>query len=151
MRPLPIVLCALLAAGCAKSPSSQAPAPASQFAEVNLTFGPPQDPAKPQNRPGRLSCTVGLIPAYKHKDAPELALWVFPRSSGPQLNGECDLAATALQGRRAQIIEQAFTGEGVLLHFDAAWPGGPQDQILALDVLRGGRRVTRIFGTMQGQ
>jgi len=94
---------------------------------------------------------VGLIPAYKHKDPPLLALWVFPRSSASQLNPDCDLSNPALQGHHAQIIEQAFTGEGVLLHFDAAWPGGPQNQILALDVIRHGRRLTRIFGTMQGQ
>lgn len=151
MRSLPLLLCALLAVGCGKSPATQGPAPTSQFAEANLTFGPPADPAKPNERPGRLSCTVGLIPAYKHKDAAQLALWVFPRSSAGQLNQDCDLSNPALAGHQAPIISQAFTGEGVLLHFDAVWPGGPQNQILALDVARHGRRITRIFGTMQTQ
>ncbi len=150
MRILTWSLGALLLMGCAKGPSNgQAPAPASQFAEVNLTFGPPQDPSRPQDRPGRLSCTVGLIPAYRHKDPPQLALWVFPRSSAAGLNADADLSAPALHGHQAQIVEQAFSGEGVLLHFDAVWPGGPQDQILALDVVRGGRRFVRVFATMQ--
>ncbi|HET8901962.1 MAG TPA: hypothetical protein VFM84_08510, partial [Holophagaceae bacterium] len=65
-------------------------------------------------------------------------------------NQDCDFADPALKGRKAQIISQSFTGEGVLLHFDAAWPGGPTDQVLGLDVMRHGRRITRIFGTMQG-
>ncbi|HET8901779.1 MAG TPA: hypothetical protein VFM84_07565 [Holophagaceae bacterium] len=150
MRSLPLLLCALLAVGCAKSPGTQGPAPTSQFAEANLTLGPAPDPAKPDDRPGRLTCTVGLIPAYKYKDAAQLSLWVFPRSSASQLNQDCDFADPALKGRKAQIISQSFTGEGVLLHFDAMWPGGPTDQVLGLDVMRHGRRITRIFGTMQG-
>ena len=150
MRSLPLLLCALLAVGCAKSPDTKGPAPTSQFAGVNLDFGPAPDPAKPNDRPGRLSCTVGLIPAYKHKDAAELVLWVFPRSSGPQLNQDSDFSNPALKGHQARIISQSFTGEGVLLHFDAVWPGGPTDQILALDVMRHGRRITRIYGTMLG-
>ena len=150
MRPLPLLLCALLAVGCAKSPRDQGPAPTSQFAEANLEFGAAPDPAKPDVRPGRLTCTVGLIPAYKYKDAAQLALWVFPRSSGPQLNQDCDLSNPALKGRQAPIISQSFTGEGVLLHFNAMWPGGSPDQVLALDVMHHGRRIARVFGTMQG-
>jgi hypothetical protein len=150
MRSLPLLLCAFLAVGCAKAPSTHGPAPTSQFAEANLQFGPAPDPAKPDDRPGRLTCTVGLIPAYKYKDAAVLSLWVFPRASAAQLNQDSDFASPALNGRKAQIISQSFTAEGVLLHFDAVWPGGPTDQILALDVMRHGRRITRIFGTMQG-
>ena len=148
MRSLPVLLCVALALGCS-TPKKDGPAPSSQFAEVNLAFGPAPDPSKPEIRPGRLSCTVGLIPAYKHKDAATLDLWVFPRTSAPGLNDTCDFSDPTLHGQRAQIISQAFTGEGVLLHFTAIWPGGPENQVLALDVSRHGRRLTRIFGTMQ--
>ncbi len=149
MRSLPVLLCAALALGCSGPKVPAGPAPTSQFAEANLVFGPAPDPAKPEVRPGRLTCTVGLIPAYKHKDAADLELWVFPRSSAGGLNPSCDLSDPTLHGQRAPILAQSFTGEGVLLHFTAAWPGGPENQILALDVSRHGRRITRIFGTMQ--
>lgn len=150
MRTLPLALCALLAFGCSKGPSSDTKV-SSQFAEATLSLGQPADPSKPQERPGRLSCTIGLIPAYKYKDAAQLTLWVFPRSSTPGLNPNCDLADPNLHGHQARILNQAFTGEGALLHFEAEWPGGPSNQILALDVLRRGRRLDRIFATLQGQ
>ncbi|MBS1783848.1 MAG: hypothetical protein JST24_00310 [Acidobacteria bacterium] len=153
MRSLPVLLCVALALapalGCSGPKVPEGPAPTSQFAEANLVFGPAPDPTKPEVRPGRLTCTVGLIPAYKHKDAADLALWIFPRESASGLNDSCDFANPALHGQRAPIISQSFTGEGVLLHFSAIWPGGPQNQILALDVSRHGRRIARIFGTMQ--
>ncbi len=149
MRSLPVLLCVALALGCSGPRIPDGPAPTSQFAEANLMFGPAPDPAKPDMRPGRLTCTVGLIPAYKYEDAADLALWVFPRSSAGGLNPSCDLADPALHGQRAPILSQSFTGEGVLLHFTAAWPGGPDNQILALDVSRRGRRIARVFGTMQ--
>lgn len=151
MRPLLLVLSALLASGCATSPATSGKGPSSQFAEANLTFDPPADPAHPEMRPGQLSCTVALIPAFKHKDGAQLALWLYPRSSAPMLNMECDLANPALQGRQAPIFGQAFTAEGALLHFQAGWPGGAPDQIMALDISRNGRRIARIFGTLQVQ
>lgn len=150
MRSLPLVLCAVFLLGCAKSPyGSQGTAPASQFAEASLSYGAPPDPSKPQERPARLTCTVGLIPAYKFKDGAQLELWVFPGSSAPGLSMGGDLSDPALQGRRVQIIEQSFSGEGVLLNFSAAWPGGPRGQIIALDVMHHGRRFARVFGTPQ--
>ena len=150
MRSLPVLLCALLAVGCGKSPSSfQGSAPASQFAEASISYGPPPDPSKPRERPARLTCTVGLIPAYKYKDGAQLELWVFPQSSAPRLTLGGDLSDPALQGRRLSIFEQSFSGEGVLLNFNAFWPGGPQGQIIALDVMHHGRRFVRVFGTPQ--
>lgn len=150
MRPLQPVLCALLILGCAKGPSQDAKGPGSQFAEANLVFGQPADPAHPESRPGQLGCTVALIPAYKHTDPAQLDLWVFPRASAPLLTMECDLSDPALHGHRAPILAQAFTAEGALLHFQAAWPGGETNQIIALDVKRKGRRLARVFGTLQG-
>ena len=150
MRLLQPALCALLVLGCAKSPASDNKTATSQFAEANIVFGPPSDPAHPEIRPGQLTCTVALIPAYKHQDAAQLALWVFPRSSAPMLNMDCDLSNPALQGRRAPILAQAFTAEGALLNFQAAWPGGETNQIIALDMSRKGRRLVRVFGTLQG-
>lgn len=149
MRPLAPVLCVLLAFGCAKSPTSETRSVGSQFAEASLILGQPTNPADPASAPGYLNCTVGLIPAYKSKDAAELALWVFPRSSGQMLSKDCDLANPALQGKRAQILSQSFTGEGALLTFQAQWPGGSRGQIVALDVLRKGRRFDRVFGIVQ--
>ena len=149
MRSLPVLLCALLAVGCAKSPNSLGPGPTSQFAEASIFYGPPPDPSKPQDRPSRLTCTVGLIPAYKYKDGAELDLWAFPRSSAPRLTMGGDLSDPSLKGLRLPILEQSFSGEGVLLNFSAAWPSGLRDQVIALDVLHHGRRFVRVFGTPQ--
>ncbi|MDE3033347.1 MAG: hypothetical protein KGI56_06760 [Acidobacteriota bacterium] len=150
MRSLPLLLCAALLLGCTKSPStSQRTAPASQFAEASLSYGPPPDPSKPQERPARLTCTVGLIPAYKYKDGAQLELWAFPGASAPRLTLATDLSDPSLQGHRVPIVEQSFSGEGVLLNFSAIWPGGPRDQVIVLDVMHHGRRFARVFGTPQ--
>jgi len=134
------VLCALLILGCGK-PSTEGK-PGSQFAEASVV-------AASGSAPTYLNCTVGLIPAYKYKDSAELAVWIFPRSSGQMLSMDCDLSGAALQGKRVPVFSQSFSAEGALLNFQAGWPGGGPGQIVALDVLRNGRRLTRVFGIVQ--
>ena len=142
MRPLIPVLCLALAFGCAK-PSSDAKA-TSQFAEASLGFTNPKDPGT-----AFINCTVGLIPAYKYKDAAELQVWVFPYASGQKLTREGEFSDPALDGHRAPVISQSFTAEGALLSFQAQCPGASRGMIVGLDVLRNGRRLDRVFGIIQ--
>ena len=142
MRPLAPVLCLLLAVGCGK-PAVDSKA-TSQFAEVSLSFANPQDPAT-----AFLNCTVGLIPAYKYKDAAELQVWVFPYASAARLTKDGDLSEPSLQGQRAPVLAQSFTAEGALLSFQARCPGAGRGTVVALDVLHNGRRLDRVFGMVQ--
>lgn len=152
MRSQAALLCLLLAVGCGKPGAiPEEKGPTSQFAAVEAVPGPAPDPAHPDQRSWTLQCTVALIPAYKYKDPAELTLWVFPRSSASGLNDAANLADPALHGRRAPILGQSFTAEGALLNFEAGWPGGPMNQILALDVSRRGRKIGRMFWTMAGR
>ena len=141
------ILCAALILGCGKASTDQGPG--SQFAEASIITGPASNPADPASAPRYLNCTVGLIPAYKYKDAGELVVWIFPRSSGPMLTKDCDLSNPALQGKRVPVLGQSFTAEGALLSFQAGWPGGGPGQIVALDIMRKGDRVIRVYGLVQ--
>ncbi|MGH7866615.1 MAG: hypothetical protein ACREP9_03030 [Candidatus Dormibacteraceae bacterium] len=98
-----------------------------------------------------IHATFALVPAYKHKDPPVLVLWLIPRESARLLSMDSDLGTPPFKARKVEIQVQSFTAEGALIHFQARWPGGPVNQILALDIMRHGDRLFRIYGNLDVQ